>query len=239
MACGTAWLLAACSSYGPSAQFYYPIDELTEGLVYAYEGTGEQAFPPHFWYYRSVIGRDSTTLAATYYDAALEPRQFTNERIVSSGALRRDLRLYAPTDSNSQQVVATVLEPAVFSFEAPDPDRLLVSAVQWQETSFGESPISSLTAKPPVYTVTHNRRYLRDTLVEVLGERRTAQVWQVRELIEQDSAGILALEARITEVYADGLGLTHRRRVHSDGTVEAYRLVARLPMDSLVARAAE
>ena len=231
-----ALLLAACSSIGPAARYYYPIGELTEGLVYAYESVGPLPAPDYYWYYRSVIGRDSTTLAATYYDAGFEPRQFTNERIVPTGVLRRDLRLFTPTDTTSVQTQAEVLAPAVFSFEAPDPDRLLVSAVRWREGAPGSSP-EDPTSTRPTYTITHNRHYLRDTVVTVEGARRDAQVWQVRELVEQDSAGVLALEARAVEIYAEDVGLVYRERAFGDGTLEAYRLAERFVMDTLVTRA--
>lgn len=231
----TRWLplacflaLAACGDRGPNAAYYYPVDELLDGLVYAYEpaaGTDAEVFPGYYWYYRAVETPDSTVLAATYYDADGEPRQYVGERIVGEGALLRDLRLYRPTDSASVVTEADVLAPAVFSFREPDPARVLVAAVGFRQND------SSAT-----YTVTRNRRYARDTTLAVGGDDYAAQVWTVRELIEQDSAGTMALESRGVEVYAEGLGLVYRERVHGDGTVEAHRLARRFPMSELERR---
>lgn len=221
-------LAAGCSDRGPAARYYYPVDDLAGGRVYAYEPApdGDPAlFPGYYWYYRAVETPDSLVLAATYYDAGGEPLQFVGERVVSAGALLRDLRLVRPTDSASVVTEAAVLEPAVFSFLAPDPARVLVSAVRFRQNDTSA-----------VYTVTRNRRYARDTTVVVEGAPRDAQVWAVRELVEQDSAGTLALESRGIEVYAEGVGLAYRRRVHSDGTVEAHVLARRFGMDELAAR---
>ena len=220
-------LWTSCTNLGPSARYYYPIDELEDGLVYAYEGSIDGGFAPYYWFYRSVETPDSTVLTGTYYSYEFEPLQFTNERIVADGSLRRALRLYSPTDSISTQTVATVLEPALFSFLEPDPDRLLVSAVR-----FSSGPDSS--GNPgAIYTITHNRHYLKDTSITLFGKTYAAQAWEVRELIEQDSVGVLSVENQALEIYAEGVGLAYRERIFSNGTLEAYRLTGRFSMDSL------
>ncbi len=208
-------LLTCCtSSRGPNADYYYPINELEDELLYTYESVGDAGFGPHYWAYSAKEFSDSTILSGTYYDANRQPRQHITERIVNDGSLRRSLTLLEPGDSATNERSATVLEPVVFSFEPPNPDRLLVSAVRWQEEGI-------------TYTVTHNRHYLRDTSIVFNGQSYPAQTWMVRELIEQDSAGVLALESRAIEVYAKGIGLAYRERLYSDGTVEAHRLVRR------------
>ena len=244
--CAAALILAlACGcgpDLGPGADYYFPAAELTGGLVYAYEGAGPTPAPPHYWYYRGVAAGDSLVLAATYYDHDFEPRQFVRERLAAAGALQRELRLFTPTDSASLQVSAEVLAPALFSFLAPEPERVLVNAVRFADVP--EAPAGTSAVLPegapaaPTYTVTRNRSYLRDTLVAALGAPRRAQLWLVRERSEQDSAGVLAIDSRAVELYAEGVGLVYRERVFPDGTVEVHRLRERFPMDTLEARAA-
>ena len=233
-----AALVGACAD-GPDARYYYPVADLTDGLVYAYEPAPPLGGAPHYWYYRSVETPDSTLLISTYYDAQFEPRQLVRERIVTQGSLLRDLRLYFPTASGeSAATQAEVLQPALFSFEAPDPERLLVSAVR-VAPGFGEgrpgAGEDTLSQNPPSarYTVTRNRHYRRDTTYVLDGVALAAQVWDVRELTEQDSLGVLAIESRAVEVYAEGVGLVYRERRFDNGEGEAYRLAARMPMDSL------
>ena len=221
--------LAACSDLGPGADYYYPIDELHDGVVYAYQPVGDAPFPPYYWYYRAVETPDSTMLAGTFYSQDFEPLQFTNERITPTGSLRRSLRMYTPTDTASTQVVAEILAPNLFSFEQPNQARRLTSAMRWTQ------PAAVDTLMPVIYTVTHQRRYLQDTTLELDGESYPAQAWRVDEVIEHDSIGVLELESQALEIYAEGIGLAYRQRVYSDGTLEAYRLAARFPMDTLEA----
>ena len=240
MALGTA-----CAKTDRDApRYYYPTHALTDGLVYGYAPVAPLGGVPHYWYFRSVETPDSTVLVSTYYEADLEPRQLVRERLVSQGSLLRDLRLYFPTASGeSEAVAADILQPALFSFEAPDPERVFVSAVTLQvpgpasngaaasdSTGFSES---ETTAR---YTVTKNRRYLRDTTYVLDGTALPAQLWHVRELTEQDSLGVLAIEATALEIYARDVGLVYRERRFGNGEGEAYRLAERITMDSLAAR---
>lgn len=233
-----ALCLGACQTGAePSARFYFPVEELGQGLAYVYEGVGEAPAPTHYWYYRSLQTPDSTMLVSTYYDADFQPRQLLNERIVREGSLLRDLRLYLPTDTASDITEARVLQPAMFSFQAPDTDRLLVSVVEFEEGGFVGAE-GGLRQNPPrpTYTITRNRRYRADTTYAFDGRTLPAQLWTVRELTEQDSAGTLAIESAAVEIYAEGIGLVYRERRFANGTGEAHRLTEVLPMDSLAAR---
>jgi len=217
--------LARCSSFGPNADYYYPIEDLSDGMVYSYESVGPLPQPPHYWFYRSVQTTDSLVLTSTYYSADFEPRQFVNERIVESGSLMRDLRLYTPTSGASETIIANVLAPAMFSFEEPDTSRILVNAV-----SFRQNPKKDESAE---YTLTRNRRFVKDTSYTLSGKPVPSQLWSVRELTEQDSLGVLAIESQAVEIYANGIGLVYRERMYSDGSQEAFRLAGRFSMDSL------
>ena len=214
----SATLCAACAKTRNDApRFYYPVEELTGGLVYGYEPVAPLGGRAHYWYFRAVETPDSTALVSTYYDAAFEPRQLVRERIVSEGSLLRDLRLYFPTATGeSAAVQAEVLQPALFSFDAPDPDRVLISAVTLREPGSGgagerdEGDVAGFSdsgTEGARYTVTKNRRYLGDTTYVLDGTPVPAQLWHVRELTEQDSAGVLAIEAAAIEIYAEDVGL--------------------------------
>ena len=221
-----ALMLGSCSSYGPNADYYYPVANISDGMVYSYESVGEMQQPPHYWFYRSIKSADSLVLTSTFYSADFEQRQFVKERIVESGSLMRDLRLFTPTEGASGAVIADVLAPALFSFESPDTSRVLVNAV-----SFRQIPDQDSSA---LYTLTRNRRFVKDTSFILSGKPIPSQLWSVRELTEQDSLGVLALESQAVEIYAKDIGLVYRERMYSDGSQEAYRLNGRFSMDSLV-----
>lgn len=248
-----ATLAGACAKTDRDApHYYYPVEALTGGLVYGYAPVEPLGGAPHYWYHRGVETADSTMLVSTYYAADFEPRQLVRERIVREGSLLRDLRLYFPTASGESQTVrAEVLQPALFSFGAPDADRLLVSSVAFSEpaaggtegaaadgvTGFGESENQDPRSRPR-YTLTRNRSYVSDTLYVLDGATVDAQLWHVRELTEQDSAGVLTIESRAIEIYARDIGLVYRERRFANGEGEGYRLAERITMDSLNARAA-
>jgi len=219
--------LASCSSLGPNAEYYYPVEDLADGMVYAYESVGAVQQPEHYWFHRSIETLDSLVLTSTFYSADFEPRQFVNERIVESGSIMRDLRLYTPTDSISKAVVADVLAPALFSFEKPNSERILVNVVSFRQNEGQDSSA--------LYTLTRNRQFISDTVFTLSGKPIPSQIWSVRELTEQDSVGVLALESRAIEIYAKGIGLVYRERMYTDGSQEAFRLAGRFSMDSLTA----
>lgn len=223
--------LAACAKTGPGATYYYPVAALATGEVYAYRPAPGTDGAPYYWYYRSYDRGDSLVLTAQMYDDAFTPRQFVTERIVGTGALLRDLRLYPPGEAGG--VVAEVLQTAVFSFAEADPTRVLVSAVRWSQAD------PAAAGGVVTYTLTRNRSFARDTTYTLAGRAVAAQVWAVRELVEQDAGGTLALESRIREVYAADVGLVYRARTFPDGTVQAYALAERFAMDSLIARAGQ
>jgi len=229
----SALSMLSCSSFGPNAEYYYPVDDLADGMVYAYESVGPIQLPPHYWFYRSVETPDSLVLTSTRYTSDFEPRQFVNERIVKSGSLMRDLRLFTPTVGASETVVADVLAPAMFSFEIPDTGRILVNAVSF---SYADLKIrqNAEENESALYTLTRNRRFIKDTSFTLSGKPVPSQLWSVRELTEQDSIGVLALESQAIEIYAQGVGLVYRERMHSDGSQEAFRLKGRFSMDSLL-----
>ena len=226
--------------------YYYPTDELLGGLVYVYAPADGAAAPPQYWYLRAVQTPDSLVLVTTGYDPDLQPSQLQTERIVATGSLLRDVRLFVATDTTSAVAVATVLQPAQFSFEPPDPDRVLVSAIRIapdaalapRDDPGASQPTPRDASTAATYTLTRNRRYRHDTTFVYRGEELPAQAWTVHELIEQDSAGVLAVESIALEVYARGLGLVYRERRFASGEGEAHRLVDRIPMDTRSARGA-
>ena len=247
-----ALALAACTGdRGLDPSYYYPTDELHEGLVYVYAPAGADGQagpapgPMQYWYLRALQTPDSLMLVTTGYDPDLQPSQLTTERIVPTGSLLRDLRLFLPGDTTSAVAVATVLQPAQFSFAPPDTGRVLVSAIRIAPggpdlaADEGRPGAPEVDDAPPVatYTLTRNRRYRHDTTFVYRDESLPAQTWTVRELVEQDSVGVLAVESIALEIYARGLGLVYRERRFANGEGEAYRLVDRIPMDSLTARA--
>ena len=100
--------------------------------MYAYQPVAPLGGEVHYWYYRTVETPDSTVLVSTRYDEALEPRQLVRERIVSQGEspARPCVFFSRLPPERAPRHRPPSLQPALFSFETPDPDRVLVSAVE-------------------------------------------------------------------------------------------------------------
>lgn len=222
---GFVW--SSCSQENSMESFYYPINGLEEGIVYAYTGTDELD-PPFYWYFRHVEQEGATFLTGMYYDANYTPYQFVREERVANGILLADYLIYE-TDSAGKQVQAEVevLSGNVFSFEQPDPNQVLFSQVKYR-----------LPSRPgETTTLTRNRQYLRDTTYTWKGEERPARIYYLRELIEVDSGGFVEHQFDGWEIYARDLGLVHYRKNVNENFVLEYRLQDTFSMQELERRA--
>ena len=84
-----------------------------------------------------------------------------------------------------------------------------------------------------VITLIKNRRYLKDTVVNVLGEEREAVVFDVQELLEYDQNGVFEQRYGGQEVYARGIGLVYYKKSVGDQMRWDYALHRRYPMTEL------
>jgi hypothetical protein len=223
----SAFLLVSCKSDGDRRDirdYYFPVKELTDGLVYEYRPVGNDAMAPAYWYYRSLIFEDSVFLTGTYYEYNLLPLQFTREEMVSNGMLLEEMYLYEQ-DSTGKQVRTEVdiVAGNVFPFEVRDPGGIFLYRVEW------ESPLDPGART----TLIKNRRYLGDTTFIYKEKTYDAVRFEVRELLEYDKEGVFEKEYAGTEIYAEGLGLVYyRKEISPDLTLE-YALADRYPMERL------
>ena len=67
--------------------YYFPLKQLKEGLVYEYQAIAPDSLAPYYWFYRSIIEEDRVFLTGTYYEVDLIPKQFTQEELVENGML--------------------------------------------------------------------------------------------------------------------------------------------------------
>ncbi|NBC07687.1 MAG: hypothetical protein GVY26_10890 [Bacteroidetes bacterium] len=219
--------LTSCQNSGQQdiRDYYYPMRLLEDGLVYEYRSPTIDSLTPAYWYHRSLIQDDGVYLTSTYYEHKLEPLQLVKEEMVSNGMLIEDLFLYAPSDSTGLQdrIQVEVLQGAAFPFVVSDSSGVFLNKIRW-------SPPQDSGA---TYTIIKNRRYLGDTLVNVLGEEREAVVFQVDELLEHDKNGVFEKRYGGQEVYAKGIGLVYYNKTVDEQMSWDYALAGRYPMDSL------
>ncbi|MFZ2897259.1 MAG: hypothetical protein WA004_01480 [Saprospiraceae bacterium] len=204
--------------------YYFPLDELREGLVYEYRSAGDTLDPPFYWFYKTIEQEGVTYLTGMYYDANFTPFQFVREERVDNGMLMTDYYLYE-TDSTGKQIQVPVNIEAgnAFSFGKPNPKTVLFSKISF----------TSPSAPGMINTLVKNRQYVSDTTYVFGGQTYDALVFYVRELIDIEDQGHTEHEYDGTEIYAKGLGLVYFRKNVSEAFVTEYRLVDRYGMEGL------
>ncbi len=197
-------------------EYYYPLIDLQDGMVYEYEPVHEENDPPVYWYYRSVLKDGSAFLVGMSYNPSFEPDQFVREERVNNGMLLNDFYVYeTDAEGKSQQIEAEIEAANVFPFEVKPLGNVLLSSLHWRQS--GDS--SSIT-------LVRNRQYDSDTTVVFDGKNVSAVKFNTRELVDQEVEGHLELEFGGTEVYAKKLGLVYFKKDVSDQRRIEYRLKA-------------
>lgn len=195
-------------------------------MVYEYQPTAIDSLSPAYWFYRSYIGKDGVFLTATYYEYDLIPLQLVREELLHNGMLVEQVFLYeAQPDSSGQQrrTEVEVLAGNAFPFEVSDSSGVFLYKVRW-------NPIDDPGAK---VTLVKNRRFLGDTLVDVMGEKRKAVVFGLKEWLEYDQEGVFEQTYSGREVYAKGISLVYYSKQIGPGFELSYALARRYPMEEL------
>ncbi len=216
-------LLVSCTQQGDIRAYYFPVRELTDGLVYEYTNTGTFAEEPSsFWYYLGLDRDTALYLTATHYADGMTPDQLVRERIYNDGVMMEQLTVYPPLLSGRpKQVEAEILYGRTFAFQLHD-----------------GKPVGFRVAYTPAENddateyVSLDRIYRGDTLLTVMGEEVDAIVFDLLGEVSQRDP----LEGDISptftgyEIYARGLGMVEYRRNLGAGGILAGKLVRRIPM---------
>lgn len=209
--------------------YYFPLRQLEEGLVYEYRAVGRDSLSPDYWYYRSLPTDSAYYFAKTFYQNDFLPQQMAREEMVDNGMLLADLFLF-DTDSTGlqRQIRAEVLSPSVFPFYVRDGSMIYLYKVRF---AYPDEPHVS-------HTFILNRRYQGDTTFHWQGDTYeairfgTRGVLEIRDTLEGGMEPTFEGE----EIYARGLGLVAYSRSFG-GTNLAYVLHDRYPMPELVDQA--
>lgn len=220
--------VAGCGKWGAKdvRNYYFPIRELEDGLVYEYHPVGNEALTPVYWYYRSFIQKDSVLLTGTYYEYELLPMQLVKEELVANGVLLQELLMY-PVDSLGEQqtIRAQVQAGNVFPFSVRDSNEVFLYKVKLEYPGI---PGASTT-------LIKNRRYVGDTTFVWQGKTLPAIRFSVREMVEDldPNDGVVEPEFSGEEIYAEGLGLVYYKKNIYEGLSIAYQLERRYSMEVL------
>ncbi len=223
---GAVLLLVGCGKNDAKdiREYYFPLKQLKDGLVYEYQAVNNDSLAPNRWYFRSFVQDTGVYFTGTYYSPDLTPLQFTREEMVKNGMLLTDLYLYeADATGKQQRVEAQIIAGSVFPFEVRDSGGIFLYKISWKPISAPDTRI----------TLIKNRRYAGDTTFVFQNKRYACAVFEVRELLEQEQEGFFEREFSTVEWYAKGLGLVYYRKNITDDFVLEYQLAKRYPMEEL------
>ena len=206
--------------------YYFPVENLDQGLVYEYETAEDPRNPPFFYYYRSVRNAADLYLTGTYYDYDFTPIQFVREEMTSNGMTLADFYFYhTDTLTNKQNQVPVEIEAKnVFPFTVKEEKPgVLLFTIKWDD------PEPTGTE----YTLIRNRQFAGDTTYIYQGKEHEAVQFYVRELIDNYNQGHLETEYDGLEIYAKDLGLVYFEKNVSKEFQIKYKLKDTYPMTVL------
>lgn len=225
--------MASCKPSQPQApatknlqSYYYPVESLRKGLVYAYESM-DTLRPPYYEYF--IVVDDSASnryLVSNYYNAAFQQSNLRRERILPDGMWLEEMRFFYPNSSGKlESIIPTIKDRVVFPFVATPSDSL--------------SYRMSLEYTLPDANESHNT-VLRDRFIKGFEDYTyknkvyqcvRTEVKSYEEFTARKGGGYGKEESITEELYAEGLGLVYTKRTVKGQIVAEYRLRETMTME--------
>ena len=205
------------------SSFYFPVENLDEGLVYEYRAAAD-SLAPFYMYYRTVKNDSQTFLVAMQYDFEFIPQQLAREEIVENGVMLAESFLFENDLTGRQvQIPVEIESGSVFPFEVNDSGGIFLYKIKWYEP-----------ADTSVFTrLIRNRKYEGDTSFVFKNKKLPAVKFEVKELAENYDEGFLEHEFSGMEVYAKNIGLVYFKKKVSEDLRLEYALFDTYPMKVL------
>ena len=218
-------VMGSCQERPDMASYYFPISELSDGLVYRYEAIGELPLPDENWYYKTFVRGSDRYLVGQAYDIEGRVSQLVMEKETDLGMITDSILLFFPDSSDKDIPVSVKInKKAVFPFYY-NSDELLEYEIVWI------GPSDSLQ-----YTLSRTRQYAGDTSVSFQGKMHRGVIYSLEETLETfwTHDGATNTEWGGIEVYLEDIGLYYYRKDVSKNLVKEYRLAERMTMDAFI-----
>lgn len=207
--------------------YYFPVKELSEGMVYEYAFVGNDSVAPDYWYYRSLIQDGKKYLTSTLYRPNdLSPQIHAREVMVKNGMLLEEIFFYEKDSTGKKEqltVPVKVVAGNVYPFYVQDPGGIFLVRLEW---AWVQDTLNK-------NVLIKNRRFAGETKFEVEGKKYDAVKFGLKEAVENHKNGLWAPPPYPgDETYAKGIGRVHYRKFIGNQIME-YKLVKRYPMAEL------
>lgn len=179
-------------------EYYFPTDEMEDGLVYIYEVVSQDSIYEDIWFYKSILEDTASYFTAQQYDQDFNVTRFQLYRLTDWGAeLERDIAY--TTDSMGLAVPheSEVLEVQSFKFGDDKVKASFLSAIRYENIEDSGTFLQRST-----------REYLRDTSFMYNDKVYPAILIGVKESTEYDKSERSDVTHTV-EMYAQDFGLVH------------------------------
>ncbi|HFC00756.1 MAG TPA: hypothetical protein ENJ53_08125 [Phaeodactylibacter sp.] len=196
--------------------YYYPLDDWTQGVVYEYHPINNDAYPIEFWFFEKIKTDTATYLTGKYFDNNFVLKQYFKAELVRNGVLMDDYTL-VEYDSlgNMSTRPAEILAANSFPFEVKDSTGLFLFKLRWKNPA----------AKDAYLELVRNRRFQGDATYFFKNKSYDAVTFNVKELVDDYNEGHLEQQYDGKEIYAKHLGLIYYRKEIGENFVLEYELV--------------
>lgn len=211
--------------------YYFPVEDLKEGLVYAYAAQTGDTSERRYWYLRAFEQDSGLFMASTQYDRNFEIVQMLREKILNSGSRARNSFLYETdtTTGVARPIPVVIGSPDLFPFRVTDSLGVFLFNLKYH-------PLFDTAAT--IYVI-RNRRYLGDGPgFEFAGKKYPTIRFGLREAVGNEKEGASEVAGTGEEWYAKGLGLVYYEKSFAEGKIRyVFRLKETFPMTELERRA--
>jgi hypothetical protein len=206
--------------------YYFPLEPLSkEAKVYEYEYRIQDSTFKMYWYYQTLVQQDSIFLIGTCYNQNFEQLMVMREEKVKNGMKLVDMYFYT-TDAQGYALrnQVEIKGGAVFPFEVKDSNSVFINIITYKD-------VKDSTRQT---TLTRNRRFLKHRLYDFHDKKLNAVEFEMKEEQAESDAkrGGIAHISKITEIYAENIGLIYTKRQITDSDFMECRL---LNIDTMLA----
>lgn len=215
-------ILQSCQSKEVDLKdYYYPIDEFSEGLVYEYAAIGESAEPTNYWFYQIETNKNKLFLAGLFYNKSGAVEQMTLEEITDSGTIASKYQIFS-YDSTGQRLTAdlNITKNQIYPFGQPDSKAIQRFNISWTD------PVQTKYSN----VLNRGRAFQKFTEYSYQGKQvKCAEFIMVETIeVEEKDAGVQTLETTTKELYAEGLGLVYYQKKIDEQVLYTYELKDRI-----------
>jgi len=215
------FIISSCSKSEDLSGYYFPFDNLKNGLIYQYSSVNHPELEDEFWYYSSTVDSGHKILKGVLYNSFGLPTQRVLEKEVRLGILQDSLILYRQHDSLSKVIVISPGPASVFPYYR-NPNDSLIYKVGWTD------PSDSLE-----YTLIRTKVFEADTVWSFQDKNFAAVIFSLEESLEtfRSDIGMTNSAWSGREIYARGLGLVYYQKDIGPEFTKSYRLEDRYDLE--------